>query len=356
MAAVSLIDLCAVYSGKLIVDSVSLELARGEFLVLLGPSGCGKTTTLRMLAGFAQPSSGRILFDGKDVTALPPRARDIGMVFQNYALFPTMTAAENIGFPLRQRKAGRAEIDRRVDELVELVHLKGLADSYPAELSGGQQQRVALARALAFSPRLLLMDEPLGALDQKLRDSLQLELHRIQRDLGITTILVTHDQQEAMLLADRIVIMNGGRIQQTGTPIELYRRPANAFVADFIGKSNIVRGRLERAGSEMAVLRTPGGAFCVAAPAGLPDGTEAQLVLRPENVVVTPDPGQGPAAVTGVIEQTLFLGNTIQYVVRLPDGDLWHAQQPSSSDALPEGLTVAMTWDPARVPLLAESR
>src|SRR5690606_30639065 len=236
------------YGSKAItaVNAVDISVAEGEFVVLLGPSGCGKTTTLRMIAGFVDPTSGQILFGGRDVTNVPPRLRNVGMVFQNYALFPNMTVADNIAFGPRQRGMGRSVIDQRVSELLQLVQLESRRDYLPQELSGGQQQRVALARALAFSPSVLLLDEPLGALDVQLRETMQDELRRIQQSLGITTVLVTHDQHEAMALADRIVIMADGVIQQIGSPKALYQQPANRFVADFLGKSNFLNGVLTR--------------------------------------------------------------------------------------------------------------
>ena len=225
-------------------------MRRGEFVTLLGPSGSGKTTTLRMIAGFTSPTGGSIEIDGQDMTRVPPHRRDVGMVFQNYALFPHMTAAQNVAFPLRMRKQSRAEIDRRVGDALDLVKLRHLADRYPRQLSGGQQQRIALARAVVFEPRLLLMDEPLGALDRKLREALQLEIIRISRELGATVLYVTHDQEEALVMSDRIAIFNEGRIEQLGSGEDLYDRPASLFVADFIGESNILRGRYEADGAD----------------------------------------------------------------------------------------------------------
>src|SRR5919109_31258 len=242
MARVVLTDVSRRFGGVTAVDGVTLDVGEGEFLTLLGPSGCGKTTTLRMIAGFLPPSRGRIVIDGEDVTRLPARRRNIGMVFQDYALFPHLTVAENIGFGLRERGTPRRRIGERVHELTALVRLTGLERRFPAELSGGQQQRVALARALAYTPRVLLMDEPLGALDLKLREAMQLELAQLQRRLGITTIYVTHDQEEAMTLSDRIAVMSEGRILQVGPPDEVYGRPRTAFVASFVGKVTLLAG------------------------------------------------------------------------------------------------------------------
>ena len=228
------------YGGVTAVDRLSLEVASGEFVSLLGPSGSGKTTTLMMIAGFIIPSSGSILLDGKNITRLPPYRRNIGMVYQNYALFPHMTVGRNVAFPLRMRGVGRDEIARRVGRALELVQLKGLSERRPTELSGGQQQRVALARALVFEPPLLLMDEPLGALDKKLRQELQSEIKRIQRETRGTVIYVTHDQEEALSLSDRVVVLNHGRIEQVGPPGELYERPRTRFVAEFLGAANFL--------------------------------------------------------------------------------------------------------------------
>ncbi|MBM3525134.1 MAG: ABC transporter ATP-binding protein, partial [Alphaproteobacteria bacterium] len=237
MADVVLENVSKSFGSVRAVDGFSLVVKEGELLTLLGPSGCGKTTTLRMVAGFFLPSAGRILIGGQDVTTLPPRKRNLGMVFQDYALFPHLTVADNIAFGLRERGAAKEQIRKRVGELLDLIRLPGVEGRYPRELSGGQQQRVALARALAYSPSVLLMDEPFGALDLKLREAMQVELHRILRELKITTIFVTHDQGEAMSLSDRIVVMLDGRAQQIGAPEELYARPATAFVAHFVGRS-----------------------------------------------------------------------------------------------------------------------
>ncbi|HUP54329.1 MAG TPA: ATP-binding cassette domain-containing protein, partial [Methylomirabilota bacterium] len=228
------------------VDGIDLEVSRGEFITLLGPSGSGKTTTLRMIAGFVTQDEGSIEIAGQEMRRVPPYRRDVGMVFQNYALFPHMTAAQNVAFPLQMRNVPRSEQTDRVAEALELVKLASFGDRYPRQLSGGQQQRIALARAIVFRPRLLLMDEPLGALDKKLREGLQLEIMRISRQLEATVIYVTHDQEEALVMSDRIAIFDRGRIQQLGTGEDLYERPTSVFVADFVGESNMLRGRLER--------------------------------------------------------------------------------------------------------------
>ncbi len=231
------------------LDHVSLQVAQGELLTILGPSGSGKTTLLKVVAGFETPDAGRVKVGGADITALPPAKRDIGMVFQNYALFPHLSVKANVAFPLEMRNVGRAEIDRRVAEALAMVELAGYEARLPKQLSGGQQQRVALARAIVFNPRLLLLDEPFGALDRKLRETMQLEVRRLQRRLGLTTIFITHDQEEALVLSDRIAVMNKGAIQQIATTTEIYERPANDFVADFVGESNILHGTMSAPGT-----------------------------------------------------------------------------------------------------------
>jgi putative spermidine/putrescine transport system ATP-binding protein len=244
MARIRFEGVSKAYGETIALDGFDLEVGEGEFLALLGPSGCGKTTALRLLAGFLQPTSGRILVDERDVSSLPPHKRNAGMVFQDYALFPHMTVADNIAFGLHERGQRGRTVEKRVTELLALVRLTDMGLRYPGALSGGQQQRVALARALAFAPSALLMDEPFGALDQKLREVMQIELVQIQRQLGITTIFVTHDQHEAMTVANRIAVMCGGRIEQLGSPEEVYSRPANSFVAQFVGKINIFAARI----------------------------------------------------------------------------------------------------------------
>ncbi len=312
------------------VDGVDLEVRQGEFITLLGPSGSGKTTTLRMIAGFTLQSGGTIEIDGVDMGHVPPYRRDVGMVFQNYALFPHMTAAENIAFPLQMRRVGRPEIKRRVADALALVKLEGLGERYPRQLSGGQQQRIAFARAVVFNPRLLLMDEPLGALDKKLREALQLEVMHISRQLGATVVYVTHDQDEALVMSDRIAIFSKGRIEQLGSGEDLYDRPASLFVADFIGESNILRGRFEPAGDGGWLVRDPwrwqvGAA--AATRASLGGGAAAALVVRPERlrIVGADDAGAGPAAVVNAVEATvrdvLYLGSMRKFELDLPDGN-----------------------------------
>jgi putative spermidine/putrescine transport system ATP-binding protein len=324
--ALVLRDLVKRFGDTPAVDGVNLEVPDGEFLTLLGPSGSGKTTTLRMIAGFMSQTSGSIEIGGSDMSRVPPYRRDVGMVFQNYALFPHMSAAQNVAFPLEMRRVERAEIKRRVGEVLALVRLERLADRYPRQLSGGQQQRIALARAVVFNPRLLLMDEPLGALDKKLREALQLEIVRISRELGATVIYVTHDQEEALVMSDRIAIFNQGKIEQLGSGEDLYDRPVSMFVADFIGESSILRGRLER-GADGGFLARNGSRWRVGEPsldrADLADGSAGALVVRPERMRIggpTEKPPAGSNAVEGTVSAVLYLGSDRKYELALPEG------------------------------------
>jgi spermidine/putrescine transport system ATP-binding protein len=299
------------------VEHVDLRIAEGEFFSLLGPSGCGKTTTLRMIAGFEEPSAGRILLHGRDMVGVPPFRRDVNMVFQQYALFPHMDVFENVAFGLRRKKVDKDEIKRRVAEALSLVELQGRETRKPRQLSGGQQQRVALARALVNRPRALLLDEPLGALDLKLRQAMQLELKRIQREVGITFVYVTHDQEEALTMSDRLVVMNAGRIEQLGNPRELYEHPATRFVANFIGTSNILTGRLERRGDTWALAGLGPDERVLVGDAGpAQPGQEVELAVRPEKVVLRAEqdpPPSGQCALRGRVTEIVYLGTSTQY-------------------------------------------
>jgi spermidine/putrescine transport system ATP-binding protein len=301
------------------VKDVDLEVASGEFFSLLGPSGCGKTTTLRMLAGFEEPTSGRILLYGRDMVGVPPYRRDVNMVFQHYALFPHMNVYDNIAFGLRHKKVDKDEIRRRVGEALSLVELEGRERRRPRQLSGGQQQRVALARALVNRPRALLLDEPLGALDLKLRRAMQLELKRIQREVGITFVYVTHDQEEALTMSDRLAVMNGGRIEQLGAPRDLYERPATRFVADFLGTSNILSGRLERDGERWGLGGLgPGERVLIDRADGLVAGQEVEVVVRPEKMALADAASEPPArhsALRCKVEEIVYLGTSTSYSV-----------------------------------------
>jgi putative spermidine/putrescine transport system ATP-binding protein len=297
------------------VKDFNLAAEKGEFVSFLGPSGCGKTTTLRMIAGFEQPTSGLITIDGRDITRVPPNRRNVGMVFQSYALFPNMTVADNIGFGLKVRKRPSDQIRKRVAELLEIVNLPDRGDRYPYQLSGGQQQRVALARALAFEPQVLLLDEPLSALDAKIRVALRVEIRQIQRQLGITTVYVTHDQEEALSLSDRVVVMSDGRMEQVGTPFEIYNFPATAFVASFVGTLNVLTGVVDDAAKgALTIAGQPvrlGHAFEGAR------GREVRVALRPEMVSLGSDPSAGENHVTGKVSDVSFLGSIVRIRVAL---------------------------------------
>jgi putative spermidine/putrescine transport system ATP-binding protein len=309
-AAVALDHVTKRFGEVTALDDMSLSVRRGELMTLLGPSGCGKTTMLNLVAGFLAPDRGEIAIDGRRVTTLPTYRRDIGLMFQSYALFPHMNVAANVGYGLRMRRIGKPEIARRVTEALALVKLEGLEDRRPRQLSGGQQQRVALARALVIRPRVLLLDEPFSALDRNLRASMQVELKEIQRKLGVTTIFVTHDQSEALSLSDRIAVIAAGRIRQLGTPDEIYRRPVDRFVASFVGDGNVLRARLERADGAVTALTL--GPMRIEVPArGLErasPGEEVELFVRPEELAVAePD----AAAIRGVVAAQIYQGGHV---------------------------------------------
>jgi spermidine/putrescine transport system ATP-binding protein len=331
------------------VEHVDLSIAEGEFFSLLGPSGCGKTTTLRMIAGFEEPTSGQILLHGRDMVGVPPFRRDVNMVFQQYALFPHMDVFENVAFGLRRKKVDKGEIKRRVTEALALVELEGRERRKPRQLSGGQQQRVALARALVNRPRALLLDEPLGALDLKLRQAMQLELKRIQREVGITFVYVTHDQEEALTMSDRLVVMNAGRIDQLGSPRELYEHPATRFVANFIGTSNIFSGRLERRGDAWALAGLgPDERVLVANPGRAGPGQEVELAVRPEKIVLRPEqdpPPPGHCALRAKVTEVVYLGTSTQYRT-VTDGGAAVAVYRQNASATPgaDVLTGQVGW------------
>ncbi len=297
------------------VDDVSLQIKKGEFITLLGPSGCGKTTTLRMIAGFEFPTTGDIRLDGEIINDYPPHKRDMSMVFQSYAIFPHLTVFENVAYGLKVQRLPKAEITERVDRVLGLVELVGFGGRTPDQLSGGQQQRVALARALVMEPKVLLMDEPLSNLDAKLREQMRYEIRRIQKQIGITSVYVTHDQVEAMTMSDRIVVMNEGRIEQVGPPPEIYRRPSNRFVADFIGKANFVTGKVEGVEDGRLTITTLGSVFPVTtSAAGFQVGQDVTLVIRPEMAQINPD---GNAHTEGIVRQAAYLGNVVEYEVEI---------------------------------------
>jgi spermidine/putrescine ABC transporter ATP-binding subunit len=302
------------------VDALDLAVHEGELLSLLGPSGCGKTTTLNLIAGFVAPSAGRVIVDGQDVTARPPHERGLGVVFQSYALFPHMSVFENVAFGLRERRVAKSEIGRRVDEALALVRLQGQGERRPRQLSGGMQQRAALARALVYAPRVLLLDEPLAALDRKLREEMRAELREILREVGITTVFVTHDQSEALSLSDRIAVMNQGRIEQLGPPRDVYQRPATRFVADFIGGSSRLRGR---ASARDRVDLGSGVSVQVRLGRPLQIGEDVELGIRPERVAVTPHGaagGSGANRLAGRITRLTYLGAQTEVGVEIAGG------------------------------------
>jgi spermidine/putrescine transport system ATP-binding protein len=327
------------------VDDLSLDIAAGEFLTLLGASGSGKTTTLRMIAGFEPPTAGEILMAGAPIAALPPFKRDINTVFQHYALFPHMSVRDNIAYGLRMRGVPAAQREEQVTRALEMVKLEQLGARSPRQLSGGQQQRVALARALVNRPRVLLLDEPLGALDLKLRKEMQLELKHLQTDLGITFVYVTHDQEEALTMSDRIVLMRQGRIAQIGTPRELYDRPASRYVADFIGDTNLLAGTVVESAGGMATLRVGDVALRGLSDGPLPAGREAWLTVRPEAIRLIDGHG-APAAqnmVPGTVDDAVYAGSALRVHVTLPGGQRLVASVPSGTVAT-AGAPVTLSW------------
>ena len=336
------------------VDDVSLEIYRGEFFSLLGPSGCGKTTLMRLLAGFEPPSAGRIFIDGTDVTEMPPYARPVNMMFQSYALFPHMSVAQNIAFGLRQERMPRARVRERVGEMLTLLRIGELARRKPDQLSGGQRQRVALARSLAKHPKLLLLDEPLGALDRKLREHTQFELVNLQEQVGTTFVMVTHDQEEAMTMSSRMAVMDAGQIQQVGTPTTVYEYPANRYVAEFIGAANLVEGRVLAQEDGLVRIRPADwdGELLMRHPQPLVAGTPVSVAVRPEKIRVgaVPD-GQSFNRVTGRIEDIAYLGDVSIYHVQLAGGLRLQATQANIVPRAEQPLTwndeVELWWQPS---------
>lgn len=338
------------YGSVVALHDTELSVPTGEFLTLLGPSGSGKTTLLNLIAGMASPTRGRIVINGRDVTEVPAEKRGLGMVFQNYALMPHMTASENIAFPLEIRKVPRAEIRRRVAEVLDLVRLPHVGDRKPKELSGGQQQRISIARCIVYKPDLILMDEPLGALDKKLREQMQLEIRRIHKELGITMLYVTHDQEEALNMSDRIMLMNAGRVEQIGTPDQLYFAPRTQFAADFIGASTLLDATVAETG-EPALLRLSASESCrVRLHSAAPVGTVGKLLLRPEALRLVQN-GQvtaGHNVLHGHLDNTLVTGATSKHFVTLDNGATLAIQELTdpSTTRLEPGLRVQVSWPP----------
>lgn len=317
---VRLTDLVKRFKAVEAMAGVSLTIAEGEFFTLLGPSGCGKTTTLRIVAGFYDPDEGSVFFDDTPMNGIPPAERGIGIVFQNYALWPHMTVFENVAYGLKIQRTPRDEIKTRVMDTLVRVGLEGLESRTPGQLSGGQQQRVAVARALVLNPRVLLLDEPLSNLDAKVRARLRSEIRRLQQDLHITTIYVTHDQEEAMVLSDRIAVMDAGRVLQIGTPVELYEQPAGLFVADFIGTNNLVSGTVTDISDEMVALQTPAGTLRGRAVGTMTKGSAAVVAIRPENLTLAEGRGDLGVEVLGRIAVSQYMGNVVRYEVDAGDG------------------------------------
>ena len=356
MALVELSKVTKRFGDTEVVKSLDLLVEKGEFLTFLGPSGCGKTTTLRMIGGFEQPTSGTILLAGKVVGNLPPYKRDVNTVFQSYALFPHMTVAENVAYGLEQKRLPKAEIQRKVADVLAMVRMDSFGKRRPRELSGGQQQRVAVARAIVNSPAVLLLDEPLGALDLKLRKEMQVELKQLHRRLGMTFIYVTHDQEEALTMSDRVAVMNGGRIEQIGSPVEIYCRPKTRFVADFIGDTNLLTGTVTDAGQALSLA---GERVPIAGRSPLPEGAEAHLSVRPEMVTVKTTNGANTIsahpALRGTVEETIFVGSVWKTIVRLPGGEKVTASEPPTSHGYIEpGTAVTVEWAAESAVVLSE--
>ncbi len=322
-----------VYNGDTAVRGIDLNVRQGEFFSILGPSGCGKTTTLRLIAGFEEPTAGEVLIRGKSMAGVPPYRRPINTVFQSYALFGHMSVWDNIAFGLRIQQCGKAELQERVGEALQLVKMDAFARRYPMQLSGGQQQRVALARALVNRPTVVLLDEPLGALDLKLRKEMQVELSNLHRDLGVTFVMVTHDQEEALSLSDRIAVMNDGRVEQVGSPSEIYDFPQTAFVADFIGDTNLFQGRVETAtGTMLKVTTNSSLKFLVNAADIWNGGHQAIVSVRPEKISLSAEaPGSELNCFEGQVQNTMYLGTHIHYLVQLSSGDRLTVMQPNNT-------------------------
>jgi putative spermidine/putrescine transport system ATP-binding protein len=350
-AMVRFVDVQKSYDGEtLVVKSLNLDIAKGEFLTMLGPSGSGKTTTLMMLAGFEPATHGEIYLKGVPINNTPPHKRGIGMVFQNYALFPHMTVNENLAFPLTVRDVPKAEIEQRVKRVLEMVELPQFGNRRPGQLSGGQQQRVAVARALVFEPDLVLMDEPLGALDKQLREQMQYEIKHIHDRLGVTVVYVTHDQGEALTMSDRIAVFNDGIIQQLSTPDELYERPQNSFVAQFIGENNRLKGTVASVGKDaLAHIKLETGETVKATAIGARQGERTLLSLRPERVEINPAKGQTDVVLDGQIEELIYLGDHIRTRLMVAGHDDFIVKVPNkaASATLQRGNKVRVGWKAA---------
>jgi putative spermidine/putrescine transport system ATP-binding protein len=347
---ITLNNVTKVFENRVVaVDNVSLTIQEGEFFSLLGPSGCGKTTTLRLIAGFEEPTQGTVDIKGRDVTRVPPHKRDTGMVFQNYALFPHRTIFENIGFGLRMRHIPKSDIRERVNEALKLVELEGFGERRPSQLSGGQQQRVALARAIVIEPTVLLCDEPLGALDKKLRQAMQFELKQLQKKIGVTLVYVTHDQEEALTMSDRIAVMDQGRVTQVANPLEIYNKPATKFVSNFIGDSNIFEGSAKVIDQDRVEVITSDQITLVGRGQGTSSEDRVTIAVRPEKIRLLADDAAADNILAGNVESVNFLGNSILYRMILPSGRLLLvlASNDGTRPVHEPGEAVRMGWDQA---------
>jgi len=358
--AVEMRDVSKVFGDVVAVDHVSMGIRQKEFFAMLGPSGCGKTTSLRMIAGFERPTSGEIYIDGKAMGSTPPFQRNVNTVFQSYALFPHMTVEQNVGFGLEMKGISRSEIIRRVGEALELVRLPQMAKRYPRQMSGGQQQRVALARALVNRPKVLLLDEPLGALDAKLRKEMQIELKTLQREVGITFIFVTHDQEEALTMSDRIAVFSKGKVLQIGTPLEIYERPTTRFVADFIGETNFLEGKVQEVSGEFATVIVDGGRrFVGRAMDGVRPGIEAVISVRPEKVQLVEQPDSSPNCYEVQVHSIAYVGSDTRVIVTLGANqlDVWEQNTVSTLDPnyfFKPGEMAWLTFKPENALVLAQ--
>jgi spermidine/putrescine transport system ATP-binding protein len=359
-AAVEFLDVSKVIGQRHVLDGVNLQVHVGEFFALLGPSGCGKTTTLRLVAGFDQPTAGSIMLNGRPLLGTPPYQRDVNLVFQNYALFPHLTVWQNVAFGLEMQRLPQAELATRTAEVLEMVQLSGFERRYPRQLSGGEQQRVALARAMVRRPSVLLLDEPLGALDLHLRKAMQWELKTLQRRLGITFIYVTHDQEEALTMADHLAVMDAGRVLQVGSPSEIYERPTTRFVASFIGETNFFSSRVLGCQQEVLCVQSPHAVLqaCADQKARVSPGDAVTIAVRPEKIALshTPLPGHHNC-LTGVVEEAIYLGANTQYAVRLGDGFRLCARQQNfeSAQRFSPGETVCACFTRQAVHVLRDS-
>jgi spermidine/putrescine transport system ATP-binding protein len=353
---VKLVDLVKRFAEVTAVAEINLEMEPGEFFSLLGPSGCGKTTTLRLIAGFERPDEGQIVLDGQDMAQVPPHKRNVNTVFQNYALFPHLNVFENVAFGLRYKDVTKKEMQEKVRGALALVRLKGMEKRRPSQLSGGQQQRVALARALVLNPAVLLLDEPLGALDAKLRKALQIELKALQEEVGITFIYVTHDQEEALTMSDRLAVMSNGRVEQVGTPSEVYEEPRTTYVADFLGVSNLMDA-IAQGPDANGICRVKLGDFTLLAGKGESDARgDVRIVIRPERVHLEQQGTSGENRVPGMVERVVYVGSTMQVIVHLAPGPTLQSWVPNRGTGLPyaQGTPVSVYLPPQALRVLLE--